>query len=66
MENINIRKLLPSEYAAAMSLVLEIFLEFGLPDYNEEGVSVFKQFISNKRLFEATEQYMHDSRCYCY
>ncbi|MFV0545603.1 MAG: GNAT family N-acetyltransferase [Bacteroides sp.] len=47
MDSIHVRKLSPSEYPAAMFLTFEVFIEFGQPDYNEEGIDTFKSFITN-------------------
>lgn len=56
MENIIIRKITADEVEEAMSLALEVFLEFEAPDYGPEGLETFKrdivenpQFIENAK-----------------
>lgn len=57
MDNVEIRKLEPSEFKAAMSLALEVFIEFGQSDYNDEGIDSFKKFISNNEYLVALSIY---------
>ncbi len=45
MENIIIRKITESEVLDAMSLALEVFMEFEAPDYHPSGVETFKRDI---------------------
>lgn len=40
-----VRELMASEKADAISLVWEVFLEFEAPDYSEKGVETFRDFI---------------------
>ena len=55
--NIKIKKLLNSQREEALNLVLDVFLEFGAPDYSEEGVETFKYYIDNKELSENLEMH---------
>ena len=43
-----INKLTEAEKANAMNLVWEVFLEFDAPDYTEEGVKTFRDFITDE------------------
>ncbi len=45
MENIMIRKITCDEVESAMSLALEVFMQFEAPDYPPEGVETFKRDI---------------------
>ena len=45
MKNITIRKIRSEEVEAAMSLALEVFLEFEAPDYGPIGLETFKKDI---------------------
>ncbi len=55
--NIKIKKLLNSQRDDALNLILDVFMEFGASDYNEEGVQTFKNYIDNKELSENLEMY---------
>lgn len=45
MENIVIRKITSNEVENAMSLALEVFMQFEAPDYEPSGVETFKRDI---------------------
>lgn len=45
-----IRKLDKTEYALATSLALEVYIQCGVEDFDEEGLNSFKSFISNEQL----------------
>lgn len=45
-----IRKLDKTEYALATSLALEVYIQCGAEDFDEEGLNSFKSFISNEQL----------------
>lgn len=45
MENIMIRKITGAEVESAMTLALEVFMEFEAPDYGPAGVDTFKKDI---------------------
>lgn len=45
-----IRKLDKTEYALAASLALEVYIQCGAEDFDEEGLNSFKSFISNEQL----------------
>ncbi len=51
MEGIIIRKITADEVEEAMSLALEVFLEFEAPDYGPEGLESFKKDIVENPLF---------------
>lgn len=55
--NIKIKKLLNSHRDEALNLTLNVFMEFGASDYNEEGVQTFKDYIDNKELSENLEMH---------
>ena len=44
---VEIRRINGSEVREALDLATEVFLEFEAPDYQPEGVEVFRQFIEN-------------------
>lgn len=43
-----IKKLIQAEKADAMHLVWDVFLEFEAPDYMEEGINTFLDFINDE------------------
>ena len=45
-----IRKLDKTEYALATSLALEVYIQCGAEDFDEEGLNSFKSFISSEQL----------------
>lgn len=45
-----IRKLDKTEYALAASLALEVYIQCGAEDFDEEGLNSFKSFISSEQL----------------
>ncbi|MGN0586772.1 MAG: GNAT family N-acetyltransferase [Oscillospiraceae bacterium] len=45
--NIKIRIILPEEKAAALDLVWRVFLKYEAPQYPEEGVRFFKEYLDN-------------------
>lgn len=47
-----IRKLDKTEYPQAVSLSLEVYLQCGTEDFNEEGLESFKSFIFNEELMD--------------
>ena len=46
-----IRKITPAEVPEALSLALEVFMQFEAPDYKAEGVETFKRDIVENREF---------------
>ena len=50
-----IRLILPQERHQAISLIWSTFLEFEAPDYSEQGVNTFHDFIFNEDIFENIE-----------
>ena len=42
-----IRQLEPFEIDEAITLIWEVFLQFEAPDYSDEGIQSFKDFIEN-------------------
>ena len=46
-----IRKITPAEVREALSLALEVFLQFEAPDYGPEGVETFKRDIVENAAF---------------
>ena len=48
-----IRKITPSEVPEALSLALEVFMQFEAPDYSAEGVETFKRDIVENQEFTA-------------
>ena len=44
---VEIRRINGSEVREALDLATEVFLEFEAPDYQPEGIEVFRQFIEN-------------------
>lgn len=47
-----IRKVKPDEVDEALSLALEVFMEFEAPDYKLEGIETFKRFIGDEKLIQ--------------
>ena len=57
MENIVIRKICSEEVASAMSLALEVFMQFEAPDYHPSGVETFKRdIVENSEFIEKAKQ----------
>ncbi len=52
-----IKKLIESEKAEAMHLVWDVFLEFEAPDYMEEGINTFRDFINDENQINNLEMY---------
>jgi uncharacterized protein YggL (DUF469 family) len=52
-----IKKLIQAEKADAMYLVWEIFLEFEAPDYVEEVINTFRDFINDENQINNLEMY---------
>ena len=57
IRKIKINKLIQSEKADAMRLVWDVFLEFEAPDYVEEGVNTFRDFINDENQINNLEIY---------
>ena len=51
MENIIIREMNKNEIDVVRKLVLDTFIEFEAPDYSEEGIQSFKDFIFDDEKF---------------
>lgn len=51
----DIRKITGSEMTDAEELIWTTFLQFEAPDYCEEGVQSFRNFIENKEIMETLE-----------
>lgn len=52
-----IRKITPAEVREALSLALEVFLQFEAPDYGPEGVETFKRdIVENEAFISECEQ----------
>ena len=57
MENIVIRKITSHEVESAMSLALEVFMQFEAPDYDPSGVETFKKdIVENPDFLEKARQ----------
>lgn len=57
MENIVIRKITCNEVERAMSLALEVFMQFEAPDYHPSGVETFKRdIVENPDFLEKARQ----------
>lgn len=52
-----IRELMASEKADAISLVWEVFLEFEAPDYRENGIQTFQDFIRDEEVINGHKFY---------
>lgn len=48
----DIRKVRSGEVDEALSLALEVFMEFEAPDYKPEGIETFRSFIGDERLIQ--------------
>jgi len=46
-----------SEKADAVHLAWVVFLEFEAPDYSEEGINTFRDFINNEDVINGLEMY---------
>ena len=57
MEHITIRRIKSHEVSAAMALVMEVVLQFEAPDYGPEGVTTFRQDVTEN------EGYLENVRC---
>lgn len=51
-----IRKVTSPEVEKALSLALDVFMEFEAPDYKPEGVETFKSFIRDEKLINGYKQ----------
>ncbi len=48
-----IRKIKPEELSNALTLALEVFMQFGAPDYKPQGVETFrKDIIENSEFID--------------
>ncbi len=52
-----IKKLIQAEKADAMRLVWDVFLEFEAPEYLEEGINTFRDFINDENQINNLEMY---------
>ncbi len=52
-----IEKINPENREKAMELVLSVFMQYEAPDYSEEGVQTFINFINNKEAIDKLEMY---------
>ena len=50
-----IRQLESTQIDNAITLIWETFLQFDAPDYSEEGVQSFKEFIENEEIIKSLE-----------
>ncbi len=48
-----IRQLESTQIDNAITLIWETFLQFDAPDYSEEGVQSFKEFIENEEIIKS-------------
>lgn len=55
--DMEIRKILPEEKAAALDLVWRVFLKFEAPQYPEEGVKFFGEYLNNDEATSALDIY---------
>lgn len=47
-----IRKLQKDEFSQAADLSLDVFMQFGQEDFNEQGLQTFKSFVYSKELMD--------------
>jgi len=52
-----IKKLTQAEKADALHLVWDVFLQFEAPEYMEEGINTFRDFINNENQINNLEMY---------
>ncbi len=52
-----IEKLNPENREKALELVLSVFMQYEAPDYSEEGVQTFINFINNKEAIDKLKVY---------
>ncbi|ONI46069.1 hypothetical protein AN641_00270 [Candidatus Epulonipiscioides gigas] len=52
-----IKKLLKQELLPALKLVWNVFLEFEAPDYSEQGINTFKNYIADEAMMFELEFY---------
>ena len=52
-----IKKLMQSEKTDAINLVWNVFLKFEAPDYLDEGINTFRDFINNEDAIDGLEMY---------
>ena len=50
-----IKQLQPFEIDEAVTLIWEVFLQFEAPDYSDEGIQSFKEFIEDKEILMTLE-----------
>lgn len=50
-----IRKIHKAEMEIALQLIWETFLQFEAPDYSQQGIDSFHDFISNKKIVDSLE-----------
>ena len=53
MENIIIREIKENELEEVINLVLDVFMKYEAPDYSEEGINSFKEFVLDKEKIKA-------------
>lgn len=53
MENIIIREMKENELEEVINLVLDVFMKYEAPDYSEEGINSFKEFVLDKEKIKA-------------
>ena len=53
MENIIIREIKENELEEVINLVLDVCMKYEAPDYSEEGINSFKEFVLDKEKIKA-------------
>lgn len=63
MDNIIIRKITCNEVESAISLALEVFMQFEAPDYDPSGVESFKRdIVENPEYLEGVQSLSFHSK----
>jgi len=53
--NVEVKKIDDTQITNAIDLIWQTFLQFEAPDYSEEGVKSFQEFIENKEIVKTLE-----------
>ena len=52
-----IKKILPAERERALTLAMDVFMQYEAHDYPKEGIETFRRFLADREKIEALEMY---------
>ncbi len=52
-----IKKILPAERERALTLAIDVFMQYEAHDYPKEGIETFRRFLADREKIEALEMY---------